>query len=186
MNDEQHVPAETLEAGLAAVQASPKLTSLVDLIVRRPGVGLRELAGEARLDEGSGLIGDGWQERGSSRTADGSAHPDMQLTVMNSRFVALIAGSRERWPLAGDQLFIDLDMSTTNLPAGSRLRVGEAVIEITALPHTGCAKFKARFGADALTLVNSPLGRELRLRGANARIVSGGVIRVGDDVVKIE
>jgi hypothetical protein len=185
MTDEQHFPTKTLEAGLETIRASPKLASRIDLIVRRPASGIREFPDEARLDEASGLIGDNWQQSGSSQTADGRAHPDMQLTVMNSRAIALIAGSDERWPLAGDQLFIDLDLSIANLPAGSRLRVGEAVIEITAPPHTGCAKFKMRFGAAALAFVNSPHGRELRLRGANARIVSGGVIRVGGDVVKI-
>ena len=185
MCNELHIPMEALEAGLETVHHSPKTASSLDLIVRRPGVDLRELASEVRLDEVGGLAGDSWQQRGSSRSADGRAHPDMQLTVMNSQSIALIAGSRERWPLTGDQLFMDFDLSVTNLPPGSRLRVGEAVIEITAEPHTGCAKFKARFGADAFTLVNSPLGRELRLRGANARIVSGGMIRVGDEVVKL-
>ena len=185
MIGEKYTPAETLEAGLETVRASPKLASSLDLIVRRPGVDLRELVSEARLDEVSGLVGDTWHQRGSSRTTDGKAHPEMQLTVVNSRAIALIAGSRERWPLAGDQLFIDLDLSVTNLPPGSRIKVGAAVIEMTGQPHTGCAKFKARFGADALALVNSTLGRELRLRGANARIVSGGVIRVGDEVVKL-
>ena len=185
MSSEKHIPAETLEAGLETVHAAPKSAGSLDLIVRRPGVDLRELVSDARLDEVSGLVGDTWQQRGSSRNADGTAHPDMQLTVMNSRAIALIAGSRERWPLAGDQLFVDMDLSVTNLPPGSRLRVGEAIIEITAQPHTGCAKFRARFGADALALVNSPHGRELRLRGANARIVSGGVVRKGDKVVRL-
>lgn len=185
MNVEAHVRTETLEEGLKAVESSPKQVSSLDLIVRRPGVDLREVVEEARLDEASGLDGDGWKQRGSSKTADGSANPDAQLTVMNSRAIELIAGSRERWALAGDQLFADLDLSVTNLPTGSRLRVGEAVIEITAEPHLGCAKFKARFGADALAVVNSPRGRDLRLRGANARIVSGGLIRVGDEVAKL-
>jgi hypothetical protein len=183
--DEKHVRAEVLQAGLGAVQASPKTGAVLELIVRRPRGEMREVLDEARLDEVSGLEGDNWGQRGSSRTADGRAHPEMQLTIMNSRLISLIAGSRERWALAGDQLFVDLDLSAANLPAGTRLKVGETVIEITAQPHTGCGKFKARFGADAMAFVNSPLGRELRLRGANARIVSGGVIRVGDRVAKV-
>jgi hypothetical protein len=185
MNQKNHVPAEMLQEGLRSIRDSPKTNAILDLIVRRPGADVREALCEAQLDEADGLIGDSWIQRGSSRTPDGRPHPEMQLTIMNSRLISLIAGSRDRWTLAGDQLYVDLDLSTSNLPAGSRLRVGNAVVEITAQPHTGCSKFKARFGADALAFVNSPVGRELRLRGVNARIVSGGVIRVGDNVVKL-
>jgi len=185
MHDRFHVAAEILEAGIASIRDSPKTAGVLELIVRRPGVELRETIPEARLDEVAGLVGDSWQQRGSSRTTDGSANFDGQLTLMNSRAIALIAGSPERWALAGDQLFADLDLSTANLPAGSRLRIGEAIIQITAEPHTGCAKFKARFGAAARAFVNSPSGRELRLRGVNARIVTGGMIRVGDRVFKL-
>ena len=88
--------------------------------------------------------------------SDGSANPDAQLTLMNARVVALVAGERERWPLAGDQLYVDLDLSADNLPPGTRLAVGSAVIEVTPEPHTGCAKFSARFGSEALRFVNSP------------------------------
>ena len=185
MNDEQHASTEALQAGLSVVQHSPKMFTVLDLIVRRPSVDAREVVDEAQLDEMSGLVGDSWIQRGSGRTADGRSHPEMQLTIMNSRFIALIAGIKERWQLAGDQLFIDLDLSATNLPAGSRLRIGEAIVEITSQPHTGCNKFKTRFGAEAFAFVNSPLGRDLRLRGVNARVVSGGVIRMGDGVAKI-
>lgn len=185
MNDELHVSAPILSAALGDIEQSPKLASVLDMIVRRPGEDLREVVTEARLDAAEGLVGDGWRARGSSQTPDQSAHPEMQLTVMNSRSIALIAARRDRWALAGDQLFVDLDLSTANLPAGSRLQIGAAVIEITTLPHTGCAKFKARFGADALHFVNSPAGRELRLRGVNARVVRGGAIRVGDRVAKL-
>lgn len=104
---------------------------------------------------------------------------------MNSRAIALIAGTWESWSLAGDQLFVDLDLSVTNLPAGTRLRIGEVTVEITRPPHLGCAKFKARFGAAALAFVNSEIGRALRLRGVNARIVSSGTIRKGDEVRKV-
>ncbi|MEO7319852.1 MAG: MOSC domain-containing protein [Chthoniobacteraceae bacterium] len=180
-----HVPTEVLESGLEAIQQSPKATGVLRLIVRRPDIGLRETIHEGRLDEVAGLLGDSWPQRGSAKTADGSAHPDVQITIMNSRVIALIAGSPERWPLAGDQLFADLDISANNLPAGARLSVGEAIIEITEPPHLGCAKFKERFGAAALAWANSPTGRELRLRGAHARVVTGGVIRVGDPIVKL-
>jgi MOSC domain-containing protein YiiM len=132
-----------------------------------------------------GLVGDNWRIRGSSRTADGSAHPDMQLTLMNARLIALVAQSRERWPLAGDQLYVDLDLSADNLPPGSHLALGTAVIEVSAQPHTGCQKFVERFGLDAMKFVNSPAHKHLHLRGINARVVRSGVIRVGDVAKKL-
>jgi MOSC domain-containing protein YiiM len=116
---------------------------------------------------------------------DGSAHPDMQLNVMNSRAIALIAQDKSRWPLAGDQLFVDLDLSAENLPAGTMLALGSAVIEVTNQPHTGCQKFVTRFGVDALKFVNSPERRALRLRGINAKVVRPGTIRVGDRIAKV-
>ena len=133
-----------------------------------------------------GLLGDTWGSRPSSSTPDGSPHPDKQLNVMNSRVIALIAVDRERWPLAGDQLFVDLDLSPANLPPGTRLALGSAVIEVTAPPHTGCQKFVERFGLDAMKFVNSPVGRELNLRGINAKVVQPGPIRVGDAVTKVK
>jgi hypothetical protein len=184
MHDPYYVAAETLEAGVDHIRQSPKTTGAVQLIVRRPEAGLRDTPSEARLDESVGLVGDNWLARGSRMTPDQRANPDAQLTLMNARAIALIAGAPARWPLAGDQLYVDLDLSAANLPAGTRLRIGEAVIEITAEPHTGCGKFKARYGPAAVALVNSPQGRELCLRGVNARIITGGDIRVGDSVVK--
>jgi hypothetical protein len=175
-----------LEAGLAEIRQSPKDEGVLTLIVRRPAVDAREVLteGELRLDEG--LVGDSWRTRGSSQTADGAAHPDMQLNVMNARVIALVAQARERWPLAGDQLFIDLDLSAENLPAGTRLALGSrAVIEVSPQPHTGCKKFVARFGLEAMQFVNLPTGRQLHLRGINAKVVQPGVIRVGDVVKKI-
>src|SRR5207237_10386820 len=127
-----------------------------------------------------GLIGDKWRFDGSSSTPDGSAHPDAQVTIMNSRLTALVAGTSERWPLAGDQLYIDLDLSQANLPPGTRLTLGEAVIALTDKPHLGCGLFSQRYGRDATKFVNSPEGRELRLRGVNAKVVHAGAIRVGD------
>jgi hypothetical protein len=168
------------------VRLSPKDEGVLELIVRRPRVDEREVLEEGRLSLVEGLVGDSWKERGSSRTPDGSPHPDMQLNVMNARVLALVAQDRERWRLAGDQLIIDLDLSDENLPAGTRLSLGSAVIEVTDQPHTGCHKFVARFGLDAMRFVNSPAGKRLRLRGLNARVVQPGVIRAGDVVRKLQ
>ncbi len=174
-----------LEAGLDDVRQSPKDEGPVQLIVRRPEREERELVAEARLDIDEGLVGDNWKTRGSTGTPDGSADPEMQVTLMNSRAADLMTGSRERWHLAGDQLFVDLDISMTNLPPGTRLAVGTAVLEVSAAPHKGCAKFSGRFGADALRLVSSAMGQELCLRGINAKVVRSGAVRVGESVRKL-
>jgi hypothetical protein len=172
-----------LEAGLDHIRCSPTDVGEVALLVRRPAVDEREVLDEATLDPAHGVVGDTWLSRGSSRTADGSAHPDMQLNVMGARVIALLAQESSRWALAGDQLYLDLDLSEANLPPGTRLALGTAVIEVTDQPHRGCAKFRARFGADALRFVNSAVGRELRLRGLNARVVTAGTVRPGDQVI---
>ena len=182
----EHLDTAALEAGLTDVRASPRDDGRVELIVRRPASDEREILDEATLDPTVGLVGDTWQQRGSSKTEDGSAHPDMQLTLMNARAAALVAGDTDRRALAGDQMYVDLDLSGENLPPGSRLEIGSAVVEVTDKPHTGCAKFKARFGHDALRFVNSPVGRELNLRGINSKVVTGGVVRPGDAIRKIE
>ncbi len=141
MTSVRHLTAAELEAGLEEIRRSPKDGGLLRLIVRRPATDEREVLEEGVLDLSRGLVGDNWKARGSSATADGSAHPEMQLNVMNARAIALIAQARERWQLAGDQLYVDLDLSGENLPAGTRLALGSAVIEVTAEPHTGCKKF---------------------------------------------
>ena len=176
----RHFTLDELNAGLPDIARSPKDHGVLRLIVRRPRVGAREVLDEARLDVAAGLVGDTWHTRSSARARDRSPNPDMQLNIMNARAVALIAGSDDRWPLAGDQLFLDLDLSAENLPAGTRLAIGSAVIEVTAEPHTGCGKFAARFGVDATKFVNSKEGRRLHLRGINARVVQSGTIRAGD------
>ncbi|HTX62811.1 MAG TPA: hypothetical protein VMD28_04190 [Acidimicrobiales bacterium] len=178
--------ATELDARLDWVRRSPSDHGRVELIVRRPEEEHREVLVEAWLDPADGLVGDNWRQRGSSSTADGSADPERQLTVMNARIVSLVAQRRDRWPLAGDQLYVDFDLSLENAPAGTRLQVGDAVIAITAPPHTGCAKFVERFGKEAMRYVNSPTGRELRLRGANAKVVVAGAVRPGDPVTKLE
>jgi hypothetical protein len=179
-----HLSRERLEAGLDHIRESPQNHGRLVLVVRRPEVGQRDLPEEAVLDQVSGLEGDNWLSRGSSSTPDGSANPDKQVTVINARLAELVAGGTDRMALAGDQLFLDLDLSVDNLPAGSLLAVGEAVLRVSEAPHTGCAKFIERFGTEAIRFVNSRLGRQLRLRGMNTRVVVPGTVRVGDLAVK--
>lgn len=181
----KHLTMAKLEAGLDSIRSAPKDEGVLELIVRRPQIEEREVIEEGELHLEHGLVGDNWRLRGSSRTADGSPHPEMQLNIMSSRVIALVAQEKERWPLAGDQLFLNLDLSDENLPAGTRLSLGAAVIEVSPQPHSGCKKFVARFGMDAMKFVNSPVGRQLHLRGINAKVVQPGVIRLGDRVRKL-
>ena len=181
-----HRTSAELDAGLATIRESPSDLGSLRMIVRRPEVDAREVLEVGELSFAEGLVGDSWKDRGSRRTEDGSSHPDMQLNVINTRLVDLLAGSEERWPLAGDQLYLDLDLSHQNLPAGTRLAIGEAVIEVTEQPHNGCGKFSSRYGLDALRFVNSEVGKTLRLRGLNARVVVEGTIRRGDEVRKLD
>jgi hypothetical protein len=174
-----------LEDGLAHVHESPKEHGFVQLIVRRPAVDQREVIDEGVLDVTDGLAGDSWSSRRSKQTPDGSPHPEMQINIMNARVANLVARHRARWPLAGDQLFVDLDLSADNLPPGTRLAAGTAVLEVSAEPHTGCDKFVARFGLDAVKFVNSAKGRRLNLRGINARVIQSGVVRTGDVIAKV-
>ena len=181
-----HLTTAELEAGLDRIRQAPRDSGPLELIVRRPAVGAREVLDVAELDRAAGLKGDTWKIRASSRTSDGTAHPDMQLNIISARAIALVAQVRERWPLAGDQLYVDLDLSEQNLPPWTRLALGTAIIEVTDQPHTGCAKFVERFGVDAMRFVNSPVGRALRLRGLNARVVEPGAVRAGDTVRKLQ
>jgi hypothetical protein len=185
MNDTiTHLTREQLEAGLDEIRRSPRDTGVLVMIVRRPEIGVRELLDEGQLDPVVGLVGDTWHRRTSKKTVDGSPHPEMQINIMSSRVAQLVAQDRSRWPLAGDQLFVDMDLSAANLPPGTRLAIGSALLEVTAEPHTGCEKFVARFGRDAMLFVNSPIGRELHLRGINAKVVQPGTIRVADAIRK--
>lgn len=185
MSVTRHLTKEELEAGLHEICRAPRTDGTLEMIVRRPRMGEREVLAEADLDLAVGLVGDNWKSRGSRSMADGSANPEMQLNLMNARVIALLAQTRERWALAGDQLFVDLDLSEDNLPAGTRLAIGSAMIEVTPVPHTGCVKFVQRFGSEAKEFVNSPTGKLLRLRGLNAKVVQPGTIRVGDTVQKL-
>jgi MOSC domain-containing protein YiiM len=172
-----HRTTDELQDGLDDVRSAPADNGVVELIARRTAVGQREVLDTGELTTDDGLVGDGWYIRDKS-------NPGRQLTVMNARAIALVAGDRNRWALAGDQLYVDLDISEDNLPVGSRLSLGTAVIEISEEPHTGCSQFAERFGMDAARFVNSPEGRKLRLRGLNARVVQAGTVAVGDVVRK--
>jgi len=176
---------EELAAGLSEIREAPTDDGELRLVVRRPAEDEREVVHEGELDIETGLLGDDWLSRGNPRTEDGRAHPLAQLTIMNSRVLDLIAGPIENWPAAGDQLYVDLDLSHDNLPPGTRLAIGDSVVEVTDKPHTGCAKFVRRFGLDAHRWVNSELGSNLKLRGINARVVEPGKIRTGDRVKKV-
>ena len=180
-----HLSKAELEAGLDYIRQSPHDAGVLKMIVRRPNVDERELVNEAGLNLEVGLVGDTWKIRGSKSTPDGSANIQAQITIMNARAIALMAQSEERWSLAGDQLYLDMDLSEANLPAGTRIAIGSSILEVSAQPHTGCAKFSARFGVEAHKFVNSPEGKRLHLRGINMRVVQAGTIRVSDVVKKL-
>ena len=180
-----HLTMTELEAGLDHIRQSPKDEGRLMLIVRRPHIDGREVISEGELNTEEGLVGDSWKTSGAGHISDRAAYLNTQITIMNSRSIALLAQDSERWPLAGDQLYIDLDLSTDNLPPGTRLALGTAVIEISAVPHTGCKKFSSRFGLEAMKFVNSPEGKRLHLRGINAKVIQTGRIRVGDIARKI-
>jgi MOSC domain-containing protein YiiM len=163
--------------GLPHILGSPRDEGTVEMVVRRPMVDEREVVTEAQIQPGDGLVGDSWGSR---------PHPssEAEITLINARCVALLAGDVDRWALAGDQIYVDLDLGQQNLPAGARLRLGSVLLEVSAKPHTGCSKFSSRFGSEALAFVNSDEGRAMRLRGLNARVVDGGTVRRGDLVTK--
>ena len=173
----KHLITEEIEANLAQVLESPKDNGTLTLIVRRPKEDEREVLESGELDIEKGLVGDDWL------TDDGNY--ETQLTIMNSRIVDLIAHDKERWKLAGDQLFIDLNLTDENLPHGTKLTIGAAIIEITPQPHNGCKKFVERFGLDAMKFVNSPIGKQFHLRGIYAKVIKSGTIRQGDLVKKV-
>jgi MOSC domain-containing protein YiiM len=181
----QYLSMTELEAGMDHIRLSPKDQGTLNMIVRRPSVDEREVLQEGELSTADGLVGDTWNVRVSIHSTDGLPHPNKQITIMNARAIALLAQSEDYWPLAGDQLYVDMDLSDDNLPPGTQLAIGSAVLEVSPDPHTGCQKFSSRFGVEALKFVNSPEGKRLHLRGINTRVIQAGVIRVGDVVRKI-
>ena len=185
LNNLQHVSFSELEAGLEHIRRSPKDQGVLKMIVRRPAVDEREALAVGQLDPEEGLVGDTWKVRINRHSTDGRASLDAQITVMSARTIELLSQSEERWALAGDQLYVDFDLSEDNIPPGARLSIGSAIIEVSALPHTGCKKFSGRFGVEAMKFVNSPEGKRLHLRGINAKVIQGGTIRVGDMVTKV-
>jgi len=178
-------PDRDLDRHLADVRGAPADDGIVALIVLRPDRDQREPVGQAVLDPALGVVGDNWVARGSRSMPGGVADPEAQVTIMSTRVLAAIEPDATRWPLAGDQIYVDADLSVESLPAGTRIAIGAALLEISEKPHTGCAKFSERFGSDALRWINSPVGRELRMRGVNARVVQGGTVRVGDTLRKV-
>ena len=185
MHEEYHVPLAELEMRFAELDPSPVDGGEVAMIVRRPATLEREVLEVGEFDLQEGLKGDNWRARGSRHTPDGSAIPDAQVALMNVRLLDLLAGTRERWALAGDQLLVDLDLSSENLPPGTQLAIGSAILEVTAQPHNGCAKFLERFGRDALAFISSPARKQLRLRGIYAKVIQTGSIRSGDLIQKV-
>ncbi len=185
MTTGRHLSTAELEQGLDNIFESPDDSGELKLIVRRPEVDRRESITEGYLDVEEGLVGDNWRARGSRHMPDGSADPEMQLNIMNARVVALVADALGRQELAGDQLYLDLNLGSDNLPPGARLAIGDAIIEITEPPHTGCKKFASRFGRDATVFVNSGMGKKLNFRGINAKVTKSGDIKVGDVAQKL-
>jgi MOSC domain-containing protein YiiM len=181
----RHLDRDELEAGLVEILRSPGTSGELKAIVIRPATDARESLPRCEVSAELGLHGDNWAKGCWKSLPDGRPHPDVQITIMNARAAALIAQDETRWPLAGDNLFVDLDLSEANLPPGTRLAVGPAVLEITAVPHNGCQKFAARFGLEATRFVNSKDGKRLHLRGIYARVVQPGTIAVGDPVIKL-
>ena len=195
----RHRTMEELEGAWKGIRLSPSERGTLEMIVRRPKTNAREVLELATLDPIAGLTGDDWLEKAWPRPLPAGVpwnelksedlpegfSRDTHLTLMNARAIAAISGEREYWPLAGDQLYVDFDLRGENLPPGARLQIGEAEVEISAEPHTGCRKFSARFGSDALRFVNSPAGREWNLRGIYAVVIRGGAVRTGDPIQKL-
>lgn len=182
---ERHLALGELEDGLAEILRSPKDRGLLRAIVIRPETDARASLPQCELSPEGGVHGDNWARGCWMSLPDGRPHPDVQVTLMNARALALIAQEEARWPLAGDNLIVDLDLSADNLPPGTRLAIGSTMLEITEVPHKGCKKFAGRFGVDATRFVNSREGLRLHLRGIYARIVERGVVAVGDPVQKL-
>lgn len=183
---ERNATQDELDAATEHVLASPKEKSVLQIIVVRPKANERQTLERAELSPSGGIAGDRWSVDHWEHLPDGSPHPQSQVSLMNYRVLELIAGNSAAMPLAGDNLIFDLDLSEENLPAGSRLNIGSQVIlELTAVPHTGCGKFQKRYGKAAREFVNGDLGSKHSLRGRMATIVQAGTIAVGDRIEKV-
>jgi MOSC domain-containing protein YiiM len=181
----RHLSLEELQEGMSEILLSPEERGTLRAIVIRPDTDVRVSLQQCELSPEGGVHGDNWARGCWMSLPDGRPHPDVQVTLMNARTITLIAQSKARWPLAGDNLLVDLDLSEDNLPPGTRLSIGGALLEITAVPHKGCRKFAARYGVDATRFVNSRDGLRLHLRGIYARTVERGMVAVGDTVAKL-
>jgi len=174
-----------LQIGLELIKQSPKDQGTLELIVIRPKENERTVLIDAQLSSRLGVHGDDWFKNSYIRLPDGSPHPDVQVSLMNSRCIDLLAQEKSRWPLAGDQLYVDLDLSVDNLPVGQQLSIGSVILQVTDQEHTGCNKFAKRYGQAARIFVNSTVGKQLHLRGIYAKVVQDGSLKVGDRVIKI-
>lgn len=181
-----HLSTEQIEAGLEHVLASPADGAPVAAIVRRPAAGKREELTLCVLTTAGGLIGDHWAQGAWKSLADGSPDPEVQVSLMNSRFIDLIATARSNWAPSGNNFFVDMDLSASNLPIGQRLTLGTAEIEISPVPNTGCKFFIERYGRDACVFVNRGVGREHRLRGVYAKVIKDGCVQLGDELRKLK
>jgi len=181
----RHLTRAELLAGLPEILAAPKDDGRVDGIVVRPASEQREEVESIGISLAGGFEGDHWVRGCWMSTEDGRPHPDVQICIMSSRCIALIAEDRDNWAPAGDNLFVDMDLTPSNLPPGTQLSVGTAVIEITDTPHKGCAKFIERYGRDACVFVNMGDGDKYKLRGIYARVVKDGQLSLGDTIKKL-
>ena len=173
-HEHHHRPLAELESGLARLRDAPSDEGRLVLIVRRRADGVRETPQRVRLSQEEGVPGDDWSRRPPR-------DPEAQLAVMRREVAELIANG-QALTLFGDNLFVELDVSAGNLPAGTRLRVGSALVEVTAKPHNGCAKFHGRFGADALRFVQAKATRDQNLRGIYWKVIEPGAAAVGDPI----
>ena len=181
----RHLTMAELEDGFPEIIRSPKDNGRLEGIVVRPARGKRQELRTSDVSFDGGVHSDLWAKACWKSTEDGRPHPDVQICIMNARCIALIAQERGNWAPAGDNLFIDLDLSPDNLPPGQRLAIGTAIIEITDTPHNGCAKFIGRYGRDAGIFVNGRLGKRHRLRVVYARVIRDGTVTVDDVVTKV-
>lgn len=181
----RHLTRAELAAALPQVTAGPKDHGELKAIFVRPGPGQRLDVSSVAISSAGGLEGDHWAKGCWKSLPDGSPDPDVQVFIMNARFLDLIAQERSHWASCGNSFVADMDLGADNLPVGTRLKAGSAELEITAVPGTGCEAFIEWYGRDACVFVNTGEGKKNRLRGVYARVVKDGVVRIGDTLTKI-